>query len=84
VEVFGNEWLGRRDSNPDTQIQSSLDVLAAQSNEQVSSANCGEVEQNPQHSRNAEARSEDAAKETTLMHPAHSSAEFDFEEDTLP
>ena len=22
VEVFGNEWLGRRDSNPDTQIQS--------------------------------------------------------------
>jgi hypothetical protein len=21
-EVFGNEWLGRRDSNPDTQIQS--------------------------------------------------------------
>src|SRR5215471_2358915 len=42
-QLLRNEWLGRRDSNPDTQIQSSLKSPAAQSDEQVSSANQGGV-----------------------------------------
>ncbi len=54
-QLLKNEWLGRRDSNPDTQIQSSFEAQAAQWNQELSSANCGEVRQNPQCRRNEDA-----------------------------
>jgi len=79
-----NEWLGRRDSNPDTQIQSSLKSPAAQSDEQVSSANQREVGQNPQHERNKPRVFRDASIEAQLASPPDNLACFDFEEDTLP
>jgi hypothetical protein len=47
-----NYWLGGRDSNPDTQIQSSLEGPSGQYNQGVSSADQGQVRQNPQHGRN--------------------------------
>jgi hypothetical protein len=52
VEALKNEWLGRRDSNPDTQIQSLFQVEADQSDQQLNLAKAGEIRQNPQHGRN--------------------------------
>ena len=37
AEVLPNEWLGGRDSNPDTQIQSPSSLPVGQENEQLSS-----------------------------------------------
>jgi hypothetical protein len=56
--------------NPDTQIQSSLEGQANQQNEGLSAANCGEVRQNPQYSRNKIADVADEGNES--------------EDDTLP
>jgi len=76
------EWLGRRDSNPDTQIQSPLNAPTAQLNQQHSAANQGEVGQNPQHGRNTEM---DLKEGIDLLPTAtFNHLEFDFEEDTLP
>jgi hypothetical protein len=47
-------WLGGRDSNPDTQIQSLFDRQPDQSNQPLSSANCEQSRQNPQYRRNEE------------------------------
>jgi hypothetical protein len=44
-------WLGGRDSNPDTQIQSSFEGLPDQWNQSVAGEEQGEVGQNPQHGR---------------------------------
>ncbi|HZQ54461.1 MAG TPA: site-specific integrase [Bryobacteraceae bacterium] len=71
-EVLRNQWLGGRDSNPDTQIQSFLQAQADQQNQQLSSADCGGVRPNPQYSRN---------KEQQAWHRVNG---FDSEEDTLP
>jgi hypothetical protein len=51
-EVFQNVWLGGRDSNPDTQIQSPFEAHENKADQQLSSANLGEVRQNPQQCRN--------------------------------
>src|SRR5579885_3449251 len=67
-----NQWLGGRDSNPDTQIQSFLQAQADQQNQQLSSADCGGVRPNPQYSRN---------KEQQASYRVNG---FDSEEDTLP
>jgi hypothetical protein len=53
-QVLRNEWLGGRDSNPDIQIQTPIDLLASQQDEQVGTADCGEVRQNPQCRRKEE------------------------------
>jgi len=45
-------WLGGRDSNPDTQIQSLSAPPDSKENQQDDSANAGKARQNPQHSRN--------------------------------
>ena len=76
-------WLGRRDSNPDTQIQSSLKSAPAQSDQQLSPANLGEVGQNPQHARDAGADLVEIPRRPRLEAPSRP-ADFDFEEDTLP
>ena len=51
-EVLQNVWLGGRDSNPDTQIQSPLGPAENETDQQLGSANLGEVRQNPQQCRN--------------------------------
>jgi hypothetical protein len=84
-EVLQNHWLGGRDSNPDTQIQSSR---ADQQYQRLSWAKRGQIRQNPQDSRN---------KELALMRPYSNDQsnserlerlrrhfDLDFEEDTLP
>jgi len=76
-------WLGRRDSNPDTQIQSSSKDESAQSDQKVSSANQGEVGQNPQHGRNKPPEFRDGLIEAQLASPPNDLDCFDFEEDTL-
>jgi len=81
-QLLKNELLRRRDSNPDTQIRSSLNVPTPQSDQQDSAVNRGEVGQNPQHGRNAEM---DLKEGIDLLPPPTSNhLEFDFEEDTLP
>jgi len=50
-EVLGNEWLGGRDSNPDTQIQSLISPPDSKANQQLRSAKRGRVRQNPQRRR---------------------------------
>jgi hypothetical protein len=52
AKSWKDEWLGRRDSNPDTQIQSSLQPQAAQQDQGLNPAKSGEVRQNPQYRRN--------------------------------
>ena len=51
-EALPNEWLGGRDSNPDTQIQSLISPVDSKGNQQLRSANRGRVRQNPQRRRN--------------------------------
>jgi hypothetical protein len=51
-----NEWLGGRDSNPDTQIQSLSEDREGTGNQQLGPAECGEGRQNPQDSRNKDMR----------------------------
>ena len=51
-QVLGNVWLGRRDSNPDTQIQSHSADHLNKEDKALSSANQGEPRQNPQRPRN--------------------------------
>jgi hypothetical protein len=53
-------WLGGRDSNPDTQIQSLISPVDFKQNQQLNSANRGRVRQNPQRRRN---------KKNTTGHP---------------
>jgi hypothetical protein len=48
----GFVWLGGRDSNPDTQIQSSIEVLPNQQDQALTAADLEHVGQNPQYSRN--------------------------------
>jgi hypothetical protein len=50
----GREWLGRRDSNPDTQIQSPYQSEPAQQNQQGTAAKIGEVRQQAQYGRNTD------------------------------
>jgi hypothetical protein len=45
-------WLGGRDSNPDTQIQSPLHTLPLQHHQQDTSADHGQIRQTPQQTRN--------------------------------
>src|SRR5579863_10482161 len=50
--ALGREWLGGRDSNPDTQIQSLISPVDSKGNQQLRSAKRGKVRQNPQRGRN--------------------------------
>jgi hypothetical protein len=54
-----NLWLGARDSNPDTQIQSSLGLQANPQDQRLSPAKWRELRQNPQYSRNEDDRFSD-------------------------
>src|SRR5579884_3988073 len=47
------EWLGGRDSNPDTQIQSPIEALDPQQDQALRLAEFGELQQDPQRGRNA-------------------------------
>jgi len=69
AEVFRNKWLGRRDSNPDTQIQSPSDGAADQQNQGVTEEEVEGVRQKTQCSRNTESPGDHG---------------FGREEDTLP
>jgi hypothetical protein len=51
-EVLANEWLGGRDSNPDTQIQSLISPTDSKGNQQLTSADRGRALQTPQRRRN--------------------------------
>ena len=53
-EVLSNEWLGGRDSNPDTQIQSLISPTDSEGNQQLESETRGRVRQNPQRRRNTD------------------------------
>ena len=57
-QVLKNEWLGGRDSNPDTQIQSASQGESNQWNQGVAVAEFAEAGQNAQYSRNAKGGSE--------------------------
>jgi hypothetical protein len=50
--VFAEKWLGGRDSNPDTQIQSPNKYLSFQQDQALSGADLEQLRQNPQHGRN--------------------------------
>ena len=65
-EVLQNVWLGGRDSNPDTQIQSLFEGQEDNNDQQLSSADSGEVRQNPQYSRDEESRLANDDEEETL------------------
>jgi hypothetical protein len=56
VRIDFDSWLGRRDSNPDTQIQSPSEPESNQQNQQLSPADSGKVRQNPQRRRNTMGR----------------------------
>jgi hypothetical protein len=49
--IFQNQWLGGRDSNPDTQIQSLSEDAASKEDQQPSPANRAQTGQNPQRRR---------------------------------
>jgi len=53
-EVLPNEWLGGRDSNPDTQIQSPSPPIDSKPAQQLTSANSRQDRQNPQCRRNTQ------------------------------
>jgi hypothetical protein len=46
-----NQWLGGRDSNPDTQIQSLSEVQPPQQDQLLRPAKHGQLRQNPQYRR---------------------------------
>jgi hypothetical protein len=97
-EVPQNEWLGRRDSNPDLQIQSPNQEQENITDQQLSKADWGEVRQNPQHRRNNVLASEtsemrrgsvtdpgdDETHQSDFEHVRNFWEAFDFEDDTLP
>jgi hypothetical protein len=90
----GNEWLGGRDSNPDTQIQSPFGASDSEGNQSLGSANHGEVRQDPQHHRNKDLAESSEAPPAGPMDYETLQPDFeeflsrlnlfDFEEDTLP
>ena len=82
--VYGNGWLGRRDSNPDTQIQSPSDPAWAQLDQQLSSAELREVGQNAQCERNANSVTHNGVNEGADLAADLRRRGFDFEDDTLP
>jgi hypothetical protein len=89
-------WLGGRDSNPDTQIQSSFEAQADQQNQSLSTVKREQLRQNPQYSRNEncpnfESRENDNLDDRAALNDAIPTPrlyvalnDFDFEEDTLP
>jgi hypothetical protein len=52
AQVLASQWLGGRDSNPDTQLQSLSEPPAPQQDQALSPAKHGQLRQNPQYSRN--------------------------------
>jgi hypothetical protein len=95
-QVILNQWLGGRDSNPDTQIQSSFDHSPNQRVQRLSTAKHGKLRQNPQGSRNEDcpqfeqSENQHAGIRATFSDPVDQPRHhialngFDFEEDTLP
>ena len=80
-------WLGRRDSNPDTQIQSPFEVRTPQSDQQYTTVDHGELRQSPQCTRNAYAGENEAGEPPLAalrFWSGFARRGFDFEEDTLP
>ena len=51
-QIVEGNWLGGRDSNPDTQIQSLKPPADSKADQQPNSADSGKVRQNPQPRRN--------------------------------
>src|SRR5438105_6210231 len=58
AKVLQNVWLGGRDSNPDTQIQSSLQGAEGKEDQRLEPADQGEPRQNAQRRRNKRTRNE--------------------------
>ena len=89
-------WLGGRDSNPDTQIQSLSNDGHDIEDKGLSSAERGKVRQNPQYGRNENLLARPGANppgEPSFGRPVpalrpgkqiHVNALFDWEEETLP
>jgi hypothetical protein len=90
------DWLGGRDSNPDTQIQSPSESEANQQDQRLNLAKRGQLRQNPQCSRNGDYPRLQQGENENVNNPATPTemgaasrrfaalTYFDFEEDTLP
>jgi len=65
------DWLGGRDSNPDTQIQGLSLPPDSKGNQQANSANSGNVRQMPQHNHNKELRKSPSRAQAGNPTPRH-------------